>query len=49
MGGGPVARRMEEEDYGPRIFTDWHGFLDVGLPGVVLSFSAIEVSGYPAI
>jgi len=49
VGSGPVARGIEEEDCCPRIFTDWHGLLDGGLPGVVLCFSAIEVSGYPAI
>jgi len=41
VGSGPVARRMEEEDYGPRINTDWHGFLDVGLTG-----GCVELFGY---
>ena len=36
-----------KEEFCPRIFTDWHGLFDEGLPEVVLSFSAIEVSGYP--
>jgi hypothetical protein len=31
--GGPVARRIEEEEFCPRIFTDWHGLLDEGLIG----------------